>query len=132
MGTNPVGGYLIEVSTAGGDFVSVTIGAEGEGCERFSADEDAERTCYIATSLIPTLIGGEAYGELNQVRTPAVDALVWRARANADPSVCAEGGLTGAFLAECERDAVAVDYEYATGNMRVRVPIGGAVPPPTP
>jgi hypothetical protein len=132
MGTTPTGAYSIEISTADSEFVPVTIGAEGEGCEPFSADGDAERTCLISRLLNPWTIGGEAYGELNEVRTPAVDALIWRARANADPSVCAEGGLAGAFLAECERDAVAVDYEYATGNMRVRVPIGGAVPSTSP
>ena len=108
------------------------IGSEGEGCERFAGHEDSERVCYITTNLIPTLIGGEAYGELNTRRTPAVDALVWRARPNADGSICARGGLTGAFLAECERDAVAEDYEYVANPFRVRVPIGGAQPSPSP
>ena len=129
---NPVGGYTIEVSVAEGEFSSATIGSEGEGCERFVGHEDAERVCYISTNLIPTLIGGEAYGELNDRHTPALDALIWRARANADASVCAQGGLTGAFLEECERDAVADDYEYSAGTFRVRVPIGGAQSSPSP
>lgn len=130
--TNPTTGYSIEVSTGGDEFVPVTIDAEGEGCERFSADEGAERTCLIARLLNPWTIGGEAYGELNDRQTPALDALVWRARADADASVCARGGLSGPFLQECERDAIADDYEYAIGNFRVRVLIGGAQPSPSP
>ncbi len=129
---NPTGAYEIELSVGGGNFVPATIGSDGEGCERFLGDDDAERTCYIATNLIPTLIGGEAYSELNDRRTPALDAIAWRARANADPNVCAAGGLTGPFLGECQRDAVSDDYEYTTGSMRVRVPIGGAHPSPLP
>lgn len=129
---NPVGGYTIEVSAAGGEFVTTTIGPDGEGCERFSGSEDAERTCFISKLLNPWSIGGEAYGELNDRHTPALDALIWRARANADASVCAAGGLTGPFLQECERDAVADDYEYSAGTFRVRVPIGGAQPAPAP
>lgn len=131
MGVNPTGAYQIEISVSGGPFVSRLIGFEGAGCEPFANDEEADRTCRIAISLIPSHIGGEAYGELNDRHTPALDALIWRARANADASVCAQGGLTGAFLQECERDAVADEYEYATGNMLVRVPIGGAQPSPS-
>ena len=77
---NPTSGYAIEVSADGGPFVSHSIGPDGEGCELFTGHEDAERTCYIAKEIIPTKIGGEAYGELNDRRTPALDALIWRAR----------------------------------------------------
>lgn len=132
MGVNPTGGYAIEVAQDGGDFAPATIGSQGEGCERFSDYEGAERTCLIAKELNPRTIGGEAYGELNDRHTPALDALIWRARANADASVCGRGGLTGAFLLECEREAIASDYEYSAGSFRVRVPIGGAQPSPSP
>lgn len=129
---NPTSGYAIEVSESGGPFVSHSIGADGQGCEMFAGFQDAERTCYIAKEVIPTKIGGEAYGELNARRTPALDALIWRARAEADPTICAAGGLLGPFLAECERHAVADDYEYLAGSMRIRVPIGGAGPVTSP
>lgn len=129
---NPTGAYAIEVSVNGGDFRPVSIGPDGEGCERFSGFEDAERTCLIARLLNPWTIGGEAYGELNDRHTPALDALIWRARANADASVCARGGLTGAFLHECEQDAVADDYEYVSAPFRVRVLIGRAMPSASP
>lgn len=128
MGTNPVGGYAIELSESGGQFVGVAISQEGGGCERLVPNADADRTCRIATSLVPTLIASEAYGELNARRTPALDAMVWRARANADPTVCQRGGLSGAFLTECEAHATAADYEYTGPGIRIHVPIGGAIP----
>jgi hypothetical protein len=124
----PRSGYEIGIASGGGEFETVEIGAGGDGCERFTGHEDAERVCFISTVVIPTAIGGEAYGELNDRRTPALDALIWRARLDADPATCAAGGLVGGFLAECERDAVATDYEYAVANIRVRVPVGGAGP----
>lgn len=127
-GRNPVGGYTIEVSLAGDEFVGVVAGAEGNGCERLGPNNDADRTCRIATALLPSLIGGEAYGELNTRHTPAFDALVWRARADADKTVCGRGGLEVDFLARCESDAIQIDYEYTRSDLRVRVPIGGAIP----
>ena len=126
---NPTGAYAIEVSLNRGEFRPVTIGPDGEGCPQFSSVEDTERTCFITKLLNPWTIGGEAYGELNDERTPAFDALVWRARADADVSVCQRGGLTGAFLADCISAARDPDYVYERGPFRVRVPIGGAVPP---
>jgi hypothetical protein len=132
MGDQPTGAYEIEVSVDRDEFVPITIGAEGEGCERFSADEDAERTCLIARLLNPLTIGGEAYGDLNERHTPALDALIWRARSNADPTICERGGLEGELLGECNRAAQASDYEYVSGNVRVRVPIGGASPVSSP
>lgn len=127
---NPVTGYLIEVARNTNTFTPVGIMADGQGCDIFS-NEDANRTCRIATSVIPSAIGGEAYGELNFRHTPAFDALVWRARADADTTVCARGGLEGDFLRTCESDAVLASYEYKSGDIRVRVPIGGADPVPT-
>lgn len=112
-------------------FRSVTIGAQGEGCEVFLPDADANRTCLIATNVIPSIIGGEAYGDLNVRHTPALDALIWRARADGDASVCERGGLDAGFLDLCERAAQAGEYEYEAGDVRVRVPIGGAEPDAT-
>ncbi len=128
---SPTGAYQIELSLNGGDFRPVTIGPDGQGCPQFSSVEDAERTCFIAKELIPNKIGGEAYGELNDRLTPAFDALVWRARADADVSVCERGGLEGAFLADCTQAAQDPSYVYERGAFRVRVPIGGAVPNPS-
>lgn len=131
MRTNPWGTYRIEVSVGEAEFVSRSIGDEGHGCEVFVEHEDADRTCRIAINLIPTIIGGEAYGELNSRRTPALDALVWRARANGDPSICERGGLGGGFLVECHTAAQDASYEYVAGDIHVRVPIGGGLPIPT-
>jgi hypothetical protein len=73
----------------------------------------------------------EKYDKLNEQRTPALDALIWKARADGDVSVCERGGLASAFLEECERAASATDYEYEGETVRVRVPIGGPEPIPT-
>lgn len=131
-GTNPVGGYQLEVSVAGSAFSNVAVESDGTGCGVLSQVNDAYRTCLVATNLIPTLIGGEAYGELNDRHTPAYDALVWRARANGDPSVCQQGGLEANFLANCRREATDLSYEYRAAGLKVRVPIGGALPTPPP
>lgn len=129
--TNPVAGYIIEVSRASGQFEEIEIDQEGSQCARLLPITIADRTCRIATLLNPWTIGGEAYGELNVRRTPALDALIWRARANADPTVCAQGGLEGDFLAECEAASRDPDYLYESVDLRIRVPFGGALPSPT-
>src|SRR5688572_10672536 len=80
---NRVRGYRIELSLAGGRFEVVTIGANGEGCEVMQSNYDAYRTCLIATPVIPSVIaGGEDGSDLNIRHTPALDALVWKARAD--------------------------------------------------
>jgi hypothetical protein len=117
---------MIEVSESGGSLASVRIDAEGNACDRFESVEDVERICFITTNAIPTVIGGEAYGSLNERRTPALDALIWRARVEADVSICNRGGLVGRLLDECETAAVDPEYAYRNGPYEVRVPIGGA------
>lgn len=125
---NPRGAYVIELSSGGSGFTSITVGAEGAGCERLMADANANRICLIANNLDPPIIGAEAYGALNSAPSPAFHALVWRARADADPSVCGRGGLEGELLDRCLAEAQTADYAYAAGQMQIRVPIGGAVP----
>ncbi len=80
---------------------------------------------------MPSIIGGYAYGELNSRGTPAFDALVWRGRVDSDTTVCARGGLENGFLANCELLVVDPNYEYADANLRVHVPIAGAIPSPS-
>ena len=123
---NPVRGYRLEISEGDARFRPLSVGAQGEGCEVLLPDADANRTCLIATNVIATLIGGEADGDLNEQRTPALDALIWKARSDGDVSVCQRGGLANGFLEECERAASSTDYEYEGDEVRVRVPIGGA------
>lgn len=124
---NPVGGYAMELSTGGGDFVTISVGADGGGCERVPADADANRICLIATNLSPPIIGAEAYGALNAAPSPAFHALVWRARASADSSVCARGGLEGTLLDRCLAESQAADYVYTNGQLAIKIPIAGAV-----
>lgn len=129
---NRVRGYRIELSLAGGRFEVVTIGANGEGCEVMQSNYDAYRTCLIATQVNPgVLAGGEDGDDLNIRHTPAFDALVWKARADNDVTVCERGGLERDFLIRCENEARAGGYEYAAEDIKVRVPIGGAEPSST-
>lgn len=128
---NRVRGYLLEIAPSTAPFRQVSIGAQGEGCDVLLPDTDAYRTCLIATQVIPTLIPGEDYDQLNELRTPALDALIWKARSDGDVSVCQRGGLANVFLEECEQAAGAVDYEYEGDMVRIRVPIGGAQPTAT-
>jgi hypothetical protein len=128
---NPVRGYRLELAESDGRFRNVQIGAQGEGCEVFLPDADANRICLIATNDIPSIIGGEAYGDLNVRHTLALDALIWRARSIGDVSICERGGLRAGLLATCEQAAQAADYEYQGTSTRVRVPLGGAQPEAT-
>lgn len=125
---NPTGGYTIEVAIGDEAYRQVSIDKEGGGCDVLEEYTDTYRTCLIATNLIPSLIGGEAYGRLNEKRTPALDALVWRARADDDVTVCERGGLEGAMLELCRTEAQDPGYVYEHRDVRVQVPTGGAAP----
>lgn len=119
---NPAAGYELEIGSEGGMAVRVAIGADGAGCDRLVASERLYTACLVAVNLDARLIGASALGRLNSERTPALDALVWRARLDGDASVCAEGGLSGDFLIECEQLATADRYEVRDSGFVVRVP----------
>ena len=123
---NPVGAYAIEVSAGNDPFEPLLIDADGIACERLLSERDTYRTCLLATNLIPSIIGGEAHGELNRHPTRAFHALVWRARASRDPTVCERGGLEASLLDLCHAHAVDPAYLYIGGALRVKVPLNGA------
>lgn len=129
---NPVGAYAMEVATPGAGFMSLTITPDGDECEVLRPSGDPYRSCLVATNLIPSVIGGDAHGELNAGLTPAYHALVWRARADADPTVCERGGLQGALLDRCHAESTDSAYEFSQADHRIRIPLGGAVPSPGP
>jgi hypothetical protein len=122
---NPTAAYELEIGSEGGVLTRVAIGADGSGCDRLVASERLYTACLVAVNLDARLIGASALGRLNSERTPALDALVWRARLNGDASVCAEGGLSGDFLVECEQLATANEYEVRDSGLVVRVPRAG-------
>lgn len=107
----------------GGQFVMLVIGLDGDGCEKLMRSDRLYGACLLAFNANPAVIGGAAQGLLNAERTPSLDALIWRARADGDVSVCERGGLLDDFLAECQAQAVAVDYEIEDSGLRLRVPI---------
>lgn len=121
----PTAGYELEIVAEGGVASRVAIGADGNGCDRLVDSERLYTACLVAVNLDPRIIGASALGRLNSERTPALDALVWRARLDGDASVCAEGGLTGDFLAECERLSADDGYEVRDRGLVVRVPPAG-------
>ena len=124
---NPVRGYRLEIAAGTSPFEPLNIGAQGEGCEVLLPDEDANRTCLIATSVHPGVIGSDD----DEISRPAIDALIWKARSDGDVSVCQRSGrLSGAFLEECEIAAIAADYQYEGDIVRIRIPMGGAEPTP--
>lgn len=131
---NPYGGYAADITFPSGETKHVVIDQAGKSCSEVAASRSAYQTCLLATNLIPSLIPGDAYGsgELNTTPTPALDALIWRARADADPTVCSRGLLEGSFLALCESAAGDASYEYQSDGFTVRIPIGGAVPSSSP
>jgi len=129
-GDMPRGSYRIDIVSGSGELTRLTISPEGDECDVFAVSPPTQETCLIATILIPSAIGGQAFGELNNKHTPAFDALVWRARAGADATVCSRGGLEGAFALSCEQAATSETYELRTDTFTVRVPIGGALASP--
>lgn len=122
---NPTAAYELDFGPDGGVAVRVAIASDGAGCDRLRASERLYTACLVAVNLDARLIGASALGRLNSERTPALDALVWRARLDGDASVCAKGGLSGDFLAECEQLATAEQYEVRDGGLVVRIPRAG-------
>jgi hypothetical protein len=124
---NPMRGYRLEIAHDNGTFRPLNVGAQGEGCEVFLPDADANRTCLNATTVHPGVIGSDE----SVITRPTLDAMIWKARADADVSLCGRGRLPDTMVDDCESAASADDYEYQGEVLRVRVPIGGAEPTST-
>lgn len=119
---NPTAAYELEIGTEQDALSGATIGADGSGCDRLVKSERLYTACLVTVNLDPRVIGASALGRLNIEPTPAFDALVWRARLDGDSSVCAQGGLSGDFLIECQRLAVVDTYQVHDSGLVVRVP----------
>jgi hypothetical protein len=116
---NPASGFDISVQVAGGSDQVLAIKADGSGCERLVPA--IERVCLLAINRDPAVIGGAAFGALNSVDTPSLDALVWRARIEGDVGVCDRGGLLRDRLARCKVSAQDENYAMASDDMTIRV-----------
>lgn len=99
---SPSSAYELRWQAPGGAETLATIAADGAGCEVVGSSQFLYTTCVLATNEDAAVIGGQAFGHINQWPTPAREALVWRAVLDGDPAMCAEGGLLTPSLEECQ------------------------------
>jgi len=78
--------------------------------------------CILATNIDGTVIAGEAFGRLNDEDTPALEAIIWRARLDADRIFCENAGLLGDRLEQCHAAVDADVYRVTDGDLTVVVP----------
>jgi hypothetical protein len=119
---NPTAGFILERVDSQGVVQRLEIKASGSGCEQLQTAQ-ARETCVLATNLSPSVIGSSAFGRLNSGRTPAMDAIIWRGRLSGGPQVCAEAGLEGSLLEDCETE-VEGEYRLVDGDGEIWVPRG--------
>lgn len=112
---SPARGYVLQWRAAGTPDRSVTVAADGSGCEVLEKSDFLYRACVLTTNLDPAVIAGEAFGRINVESTPAREALIWRAVLNGDETFCLRGGLAGPPLSECE-NAVRAGFRVATDS----------------
>ena len=123
------------VSGAGGrrtSAVMLTRTSRASGTAAMTADDfltlvdicDEDET--LAVNADPAVIGGAAFGSLNSQDTPSYDALVWRARADGNPAICAAGGLESPRLDACRTAAVDPNYVMSDAGVEVRIPLAVA------
>jgi hypothetical protein len=84
--------------------------------------------CVLATNIDGTVIAGEAFGRLNEEDTPALEAIIWRARLNADRTFCENAGLIGERLDRCHAAVDADVYRVTDGELTVVIPIPAGAP----
>ena len=122
MEENPLAGFEVLVQRGSQSPAPLLISRDGSGCETLG--EPLSNACFLVPNLEPSNIGGAAQGRLNDVDTPSLTALIWRARLDGDVSVCQRGGLTGERRTRCEQAAQDPNYFAKQGDMTVSVPLG--------
>lgn len=96
--------YTILLTDNAGRASTLAIRAAAD-CEPLGADAWLAETCKLALHKNPAVIAGSAFGRLNLTETPALEALIWRARIDRDASICRRGGLAGDWLSQCLKDS---------------------------
>ena len=119
---NPVAGFELLVQRDGQPAETLVISADGAGCD--SLGDLLSTVCRQAPNLLPSVIGGEAFGSLNEKDTPAFTALIWRARIDGDITVCERGGLLSPRLERCQEAAQDPNYVVRGEGLTVSVPLG--------
>ncbi len=118
----PLAGFELVVQRDSQSPEPLLISRDGSGCE--SLGQSFAAVCFQVPNLDPSVIGGGALGRLNDIDTPSLTALIWRARIDGDVTVCERGGLLGERLTRCHLAAVDPNYTEVHGDTTVQVPIG--------
>lgn len=133
-------GYVLEYARGAEALMPLVVDKDAEKCLALRAIEIADRTahpassvspqptdpeprlyvaCVLATNIDVRFIVGEAFGRLNEEDTPAFEAIIWRARLEAERSVCESAGLLGARLDRCHAAVDAKEYRVTDGPLTV-------------
>jgi hypothetical protein len=75
---SPSEGYQLRWRQGTAPDEQAQIAADGSGCEPLGESDFLYQACVLATNTDPVVIAGQAFGQLNQVATPAREALIWR------------------------------------------------------
>lgn len=116
---HPFAALVIELTT-GAVTRELTIATDAD-CVPLQPSQTLYDICSLAVNADPAVIGGAAFGRLNNEHTASLDALIWRARADGDAGVCAAGGLEREWLQTCTSAASQVDYQLADQGLVVRI-----------
>ncbi len=142
--------YVLEYARGAEPLASLSVDRDAMACQALRAIEVAERSpaghgllsplptepepplyvaCVLATNIDGSVIAGEAFGRLNDEDTPALEAIMWRARLNADPAFCDDAGLLGERLDRCHAAVNAEVYRVTDGPLTVVIARSPTVPP---
>ncbi len=116
----PLAGFELVVQHDSQSPEALLISRYGSGCETLG--QPLADVCFLVPPLDPNVIGGAAQGRLNDIDTPSLTALIWRARIDGDITVCQRGGLTGERRTRCEQAAQDPNYAVTEGDTTVKVP----------
>lgn len=116
----PLAGFELVVQHDSQSPEPLQITRDGSGCETLG--QPLADVCVLVPNLDPSVIGGAALGRLNDIDTPSLTALIWRARIDGDVSVCQRGGLTGERRTRCELATQDPNYAATEGDTTVTVP----------
>lgn len=116
-----LGGFELLVQRGSQSPEPLLISRDGSGCETLG--QPLADVCFLVPPLDPNVIGGAAQGRLNDIDTPSLTALIWRARIDGDITVCQRGGLIGQRRTRCEQAAQDPEYSVTQGVTTIRVPL---------
>ena len=152
--TRPTGavteGYVLEYARGAEQLSPLRVDRDAEACLELRAIEVGQRTlaapgtasplptepepvlyvaCVLATNIDGRVIAGEAFGRLNDEDTPALEAIIWRARLNGDRALCDNAGLLGVRLDRCHAAVDSAEYRVTDGASTVVItPVATATP----